>query len=418
MRRLKEWIERWIKKKNLTASEKRLIGVIGVLSILLLLVVQIVDNMPLEGYLLRNTYGAGDRQEQVLVEWNEGEQLDIEIIVSEQAYTTEEIREIFETGTQWLDAIVLGENETFDKVVYDLNLVDEIEGTAVEVSWHWTPYEAIGSDGAIQQNYVAEDGTLVQLSATLSYGDEEVEYTQTIHVFPKELEGKEAVIAQIIDLIEQENQESLEYEMLELPQASDIGTLTWYPKKSYRGFVIFGMGMVLILLVFLRKEQEQKESLAKRCEEMQRDYAQIVSTFTLYIGAGMTVKNAWKRIVEGYISEVANRETHHAYEEMKRAYYEMANGILERDCYEQFGKRCNLRCYQRFALLLSQNVRKGTKGLSLVLEQEVREALEEKKNRIKQDAERAGTKLLMPMFLMLSVVLVIIVVPAFLSIQI
>ncbi len=46
------------------------------------------------------------------------------------------------------------------------------------------------------------------------------------------------------------------------------------------------------------------------------------------------------------------------------------------------------------------------------------QAFEERMARAKRLGEEAGTKLLAPMFLMLAEVLVIVVVPAFLSIQI
>ncbi len=52
-----------------------------------------------------------------------------------------------------------------------------------------------------------------------------------------------------------------------------------------------------------------------------------------------------------------------------------------------------------------------------MLRMEAIQAFEERKARAKRLGEEAGTKLLAPMFLMLAVVLVIVIVPAFLSIQ-
>ena len=66
---------------------------------------------------------------------------------------------------------------------------------------------------------------------------------------------------------------------------------------------------------------------------------------------------------------------------------------------------------------MSQNLRKGIKGLTQMLRMEAIQAFEERKARAKRLGEEAGTKLLAPMFLMLAVVLVIVIVPAFLSIQ-
>ena len=91
---------------------------------------------------------------------------------------------------------------------------------------------------------------------------------------------------------------------------------------------------------------------------------------------------------------------------------------MESESYERFGKRCGLQEYIRLGALLSQNLRKGTKGLSQLLRMESTQAFEERKALAKRTGEEAGTKLLMPMFLMLGEVLIIVIVPAFLSIQI
>ena len=71
----------------------------------------------------------------------------------------------------------------------------------------------------------------------------------------------------------------------------------------------------------------------------------------------------------------------------------------------------------RFGALLSQNLRKGTKGLNDLLRLEAIQSFEERKARARRLGEEAGTKMLGPMFLMLAVVLIIVVVPAFFTVQ-
>ena len=104
-------------------------------------------------------------------------------------------------------------------------------------------------------------------------------------------------------------------------------------------------------------------------------------------------------------------------EEMRQTCHEMDSGVTEAEGYENFGRRCDLQIYVRLGALLSQNLRKGTKGLSELLKLESIQAFEERKARAKR-LEEAGTKLLLPMFLMLAVVLIIVIVPAFLTMQI
>jgi hypothetical protein len=69
----------------------------------------------------------------------------------------------------------------------------------------------------------------------------------------------------------------------------------------------------------------------------------------------------------------------------------------------------------KLASLLEQNRKTGLKNLRYLLEEEVAAAFEERKNIAKRLGEEAGTKLLLPLFLMLGIVMVMVVAPAFLS---
>ena len=144
----------------------------------------------------------------------------------------------------------------------------------------------------------------------------------------------------------------------------------------------------------------------------------MISKFALFLGAGMTVRSAWYRIAGEYELQKEDTGRRAVYEEMIYTMHEIKGGASEGECYEHFGERCQLPIYRKFGALLSQNLKKGTKGLNLLLKQEAANAFEERKTLAKRLGEEAGTKLLIPMFLMLAVVLVIVVVPAFLSIQV
>ena len=119
-------------------------------------------------------------------------------------------------------------------------------------------------------------------------------------------------------------------------------------------------------------------------------------------------------------AKIENIYTHFrtVYEEMRYTMNELKNGRPESECYEAFGRRCESPVYRKFGMLLNQNLRKGTKGLTNLLQREAQEAFEERKNMAKKLGEEAGTKLMIPLFLMLAVVFVIVTVPAFLTIQI
>ena len=162
-----------------------------------------------------------------------------------------------------------------------------------------------------------------------------------------------------------------------------------------------------------KKEKKKRES-----EEMRRDYPQIINRFSLYIGAGMSVRNAWQRITEDYRKNKERTGRRKAYEEMIYTENQMKNKAAESECYEEYGIRCGLSVYRRFGTLLSQNLRKGSKGLSELLKRETGEMFEERKKQARKLGEEAGTKLMIPLFMMLAVVFIIVIVPAFFTIQI
>ena len=62
--------------------------------------------------------------------------------------------------------------------------------------------------------------------------------------------------------------------------------------------------------------------------------------------------------------------------------------------------------------LLEQNRKNGSKNLRETLRLEMAEAFEQRKHQARRMGEKAGTKLLVPLFLLLGVVMVMIMIPA------
>ena len=101
--------------------------------------------------------------------------------------------------------------------------------------------------------------------------------------------------------------------------------------------------------------------------------------------------------------------------ELEIAVRELENGISEQMVMERLAERCRIPCYIKLSVLLNQNIKKGSNNLQRQLKEEVEKAFEERKILAGKYAQEAGTKLLFPMVLMLLVVMVIIMYPAFVS---
>ena len=127
----------------------------------------------------------------------------------------------------------------------------------------------------------------------------------------------------------------------------------------------------------------------------------------MYLGAGDGMREAWRKTTDGSKKDSVLRE------EMTVTLREMDDGISETEAYARFGKRCRLSQYIRFGTLVTQNLRKGSSHLLQLLYEESQSVFEERKKLARRKGEELGTKLLLPMMLLLGVVMVIIMAPAF-----
>ena len=102
-------------------------------------------------------------------------------------------------------------------------------------------------------------------------------------------------------------------------------------------------------------------------------------------------------------------------EEMQITLNQMETGMPEVRAYAEFGRRCGNRSYVKFSSFLESSISTGGKNLRTLLESEVKEAFEIRTDIARRKGEEASAKLLLPTFVMLSVVMVMVMAPAFLT---
>lgn len=365
----------------------------------------------------RNSQGQGEREEKLKVRIGDTEE-NMTVTVGEQEYTQEQLDKVFQEAGERLEELVLGENESLDEVRSSLNLVGSIPDTGISVSWEVDEHEAMNQQGELKTENLTDEGTLVKLTAVLSYKEETAEITFFARLYPPRLNQTEKLLKRLDEEIERLDEETKEDEYLSLPSDVDGIPVIWKYGRNFRAAGLMLIGAAAALFLYAAEQEKQKNRKKERELQMALDYPQMVSKLTLYLGAGMTVRKAWYRIAEDYELQKEEKGKREVYEEMLYTMHEIQGGGSEGECYEKFGERCALPAYKKFGAMLSQNLKKGTKGLAPLLKQEADNAFEERKSLAKRLGEEAGTKMLLPMFLMLAVVLVIIVVPAFFSIQI
>ena len=384
-----------------------------VMTLLLTIAVLVVELLPKDGetFVTRNTYGEGSKtQEYELIIKDEDEKQKLQLEVEERRYTKEEVQQLFQKVMDELDNVVLGENKSFNRIESDLKLVTALGDYPVNIQWDLDTYEVMSIEGELRQDRLTTEGTLVRLRGTISY-------VRNMMVFAPTREGTEQFLYEVKQEVEEREASTREEEGFRLPQKLKGKQLTWKVKKEYRWYYILLIGSVSAVYLVYRDREKVKQKEKRRREELIREYPGMISKFTMLLDTGTTVKNAWEKIVQNY--ELQREETgkQTVYEEMLLTYREMQGGVSEGEAYEKFGKRCGVTVYLKFGAMLAQNLRKGSKGISGLLRMEAIQSFENRKSAAKRLGEEAGTKLLMPMMGMLMVVLVIVMVPAFLTMQ-
>lgn len=391
-----------------------------IITVILTVVVLIVENCSSDSNLLvtRNSYGEGEKTEEYeLTVEGELEKEPIQIEVEAQTYTHEETQELFRTVMNELDKVILGENESLNRIETDLNLVTSLGDHPVQIEWNLSSYEVMNTDGEIKTDKVTQDGTLVTIRGTISYGEEQILYVRNAMVYAPEREGTEKLIYEVQQELKAREEETREEESFLLPEEVDGKELIWSQKKEQHWFYVLLIGIVCSVFLVYREREKVKQKAKQRREALLREYPGMISKFTMLLGTGTTVKKAWEKIVQNYEQQREQLGKQVVYEEMLLTYHEMQGGVPEAEAYEKFGKRCGITIYVKFGTMLAQNLRKGSKGISDILRMEAIQSFENRKSTAKRLGEEAGTKLMMPMMGMLFVVLVMVMVPAFLTMQ-
>lgn len=148
-----------------------------------------------------------------------------------------------------------------------------------------------------------------------------------------------------------------------------------------------------------------KIKIDKRSEQLITDYAEVVSNLALLTNAGMILRDAW--------TEVAYASNDEFYLEMQKVVDDLNNGIGETQAYTDFGIRCVIPEAKKFASTIIQGIQKGNRELSMNLQEQSTEVWEQKKQLVKRKGEKAANRLIIPVFIMFSGIIIMVIVPIF-----
>ena len=365
--------------------------------------------------LERNTYGQGETQQEILVEGLLAKKVPLAVRIGERRYTKEQAADAIHMAAEELSAQIAGGNESLEQVQSRLELVTWLDKYGISVRWQPDDTELISASGEVFNSGCPESGRETFLTATLKAGEYAEDYIYRVNVLPPGRTQEEKELAAFENFLMEKEEEQKYSEVFILPEEFEGKTLTYSADRGRSSLMFPLLGILAAILLPLKDRQREQEAKKKRECQMMMDYSEILSRLVVFLGAGLPVRKAWAKIVEDYRRTEEKAGKRAAYEEMAAAYYLMQRGVPEIQAYSEFGNRCRVLPYRKLAGRLEQNVKNGSKSLTPVLEAEMEAAFEQRKNLARRLGEEASTKLLLPLFMMLLIVMVMITVPAFLA---
>lgn len=363
-------------------------------------------------YIWRNNYGEGDVPIELAAQI-EGEEEIFRYTVKERKYSKEETEALYQAAVGDLPEVISGRNDSLEDVRYDLELVPRMEGYPFELSWESSSYALINTDGTVD-NTELQDSIVVMLTAHFRYEQWSWDHQMYVQVNPVVYTYKEMLRHRVEELLHMQGERTGSEEIMMLPDSVESEPIVWREIIEDRS----GYLLLLILLaaggLYWGSGRQLDRQLDQRKKELLLDYPEIVNKLALYMGAGMTIRNAFIKMGEDY-KKYRKERRRYVYEEILITCNELQSGRSEMDAYDHFGKRCQVSVYMKLCTLLTQNIRKGSNDLLHMLRQEADNAFAERKSLAKKLGEEAGTKLLLPMMMMLCIVMVIIMIPAYFS---
>lgn len=367
-----------------------------------------------KGILKRNPRGQRDAVYEFYAEGLEEGAVDLTVTVPSRRLSPEEFHERMPEISEILLSGILGSNVSLDQIRTDLELPEELPGYGIQVAWESERPELLSSMGLLNQEGLwgvdPSRGETFSLMAELSCGEEKELVTVPITVLPEEMTQGERLAERIDGLA----LEDMENETVRLMEEFEGVPITYRRKGRFQNAVLLVLGGVLAACLWMKEKNDEQVQKKRREESLTAAYPDLVSGFLVLTGAGYSIRQAWKKTVQDR-KQSETLPFSEVYQEMQVTLNQMETGTPEAFAYVWFGKRCGLRCYTRFSGILESSLRTGGSSLRSLLEPEMEEAFKIQADLARRKGEEASTKLLLPMFGMLGIVMVMVTAPAFFS---
>lgn len=165
----------------------------------------------------------------------------------------------------------------------------------------------------------------------------------------------------------------------------------------------------IVLALFCDKDLDGK--IEDRRDAIMIEFPEFINKLTLLVNAGMTIPKAWEKIV------TENKKNTPLYSELDESLAEIRAGKPEATAYEDFARRCKVKEIIKFVSVIILNLKKGGAEVVPALRAQSDECWEMRKATARRLGEKASSKLMLPMAIMLVGIILIVALPAVLALS-
>ena len=326
-----------------------------------------------------------------------------ELEVHSREFTEEEFHKKAEEFKADIEKEMLGKNVSGDEIQYDLVFPKKDRTGALKASWETSDPTVISSEGKVENAGIEEPR---EIKITANIRDENYRDTyETSLVVIKDKDISDSEKAKL-EMLEIERDSRSEKELVIPEQIGDIEVKKVVESKAKKYVEVLVFGGLLIGLFTYYGFYKLRESGEKRRDKLGEQYYSLVNRMNIYIGAGLTVQNALRTIVK-------NKNSEYLSDEITYTLNKIASGEPEPKAYIELGKNLGTEEYSKLMSLISQNMEYGNSNLIKLMDSEVKLSFYLKKEDIRKRGEKASEKLLLPTLILMFIVMIIVMYPAF-----
>lgn len=334
-----------------------------------------------------------------------GETEVVNLEIQPREYTETEFKEKCEETKKYIDSVILGENRDKDYITESLIFPEKNEDGSLHITWETDDPMIINNDGRLNKENIDENAE-INIKASIRDNNFNDTYEIKVRVIKNDiLTGSEKAKVEILN-IEEENRSQDE---LEIPgRIGNVYINRRVEDINDKCLKLMMLGLLVIVTMAYYRIYKIKEKGEERDKELEDAYFGFVNRLTIYIGAGLTLKDA--------LGEAVKKEScEYLVKEVRSCLNMISSGMSETRAYNELGKNIGIEEYVRLMSIISQNLTFGNSNLIKLMDDEVKSSFFLRKERIRKRGEEASEKLLIPTSILLLLVMLVVMYPAFIN---